>query len=73
MPATRNTTRTQLTIEYVRCHEQLNAVLDNLRELIGSMPAPDENGELPYAIDWAVLGDYKRLQCALGDALKGTE
>lgn len=62
-----------LSTEYVKCHANLLAIIANLNEFVDSMPAVDTNGHPPQSVNWAVLGDYKRLEVALSESLKGCE
>jgi hypothetical protein len=68
--ANRKKARVQLESEYLSCHANMVAMIENLREFAQSMPAPNDDNEIPSCINWAVLGDYKRIEAALVEVCK---
>ncbi len=68
--ANRKSGRVKLESEYLSCHANLAAMIENLREFVQSMPAPNDDNEIPASINWAVLGDYKRIEAALIEVSK---
>jgi len=48
--------RNKTTVErYVQHHAELTAMLENLLEFVATMPAPDENGDIP-CVDYGYTG-----------------
>jgi hypothetical protein len=45
---------------YAQQHAEMHAMLENLREFLATMPAPDENGDI-HGIDYGYLGDVTRV------------
>ena len=58
------------TIErYASHHADMIAMLENLREFVSTMPAPDENCELTgYGVDYGYTGDVARIHAKLKEA-----
>lgn len=68
--ANKKTNRVKLESEYLSTHANMVAMLANLTEFVNSMPAPNDDNEIPASINWAVLGDYKRIEAALIEVSK---
>lgn len=54
---------------YVRVQAEIVCALENLQEWAGSLPAPDEDGKLPAAINWGDVGSMGEVKRLLGQAL----
>lgn len=52
---------------YAKHHAQMIGMLENLSEFVATMPAPDENGNVP-GIDYCYIGDVARIHGALKHA-----
>lgn len=52
--------------------EILNA-LDNLKEFVESLPAPDEYGELASPMHYGHVGTVRHIHDLIGQALQATE
>ena len=55
-----------LLSEYIACQGRLFALLQELEQVAEDMPCPKER------LNWAMLGDYKRLECMLEECERFT-
>ena len=64
------TVKDTATVErYASHHADMVAMLENLREFVATMPAPDENCELRgYGVDYGYTGDVARIHAKLREA-----
>ena len=52
---------------YAQQHSEMLAMLDNLKEFVASMPAPDENAVIP-GVDYGYVGEVGRIHELLKQA-----
>ena len=52
---------------YATQHAQMIAMLENLQEFVSTMPAPDENGDIP-GVDYGYTGSVGRIHELLKEA-----
>ena len=58
----------EITVQrYATQHSQMLAMLNSLAEFVGTMPAPDENGNIP-GVDYGYVGDVARIHGLLKQA-----
>lgn len=53
--------------QYATQHAQMVLMLENLQEYVGTMPAPDEDGNIP-GVDYGYIGDVGRVHALLKEA-----
>ena len=56
------------TVEgYAKHHSQLIQMLEDLTKFVATMPAPDEDGNIPY-VDYGYTGDVARIHALVSEA-----
>lgn len=57
---------------YISHHAGITHGLENIREFVDSMPAPDDNGELP-TVDYEYTADVARIFGLIGQIIAITD